>query len=243
MRIAAWSGPRNISTALMRSFEARGDCAVVDEPLYAAFLAATGKDHPGRDEILVSQPTDPADVLDQLRTTSIVRPAPPVQGLVYEKHMAHHWQPSWPWERFGEARHLLLIRDPERVVASYTKVREAPVPEDLGLLQQVWLLDRLADPLVVDGDELLADPSAMLARICRELGIPYTDRMLSWPPGRRVTDGVWAPHWYAAVEASTGFGPPSRGPVVVPDGVRWVVDAVRPAYERLAARRIRATAT
>jgi hypothetical protein len=208
---------------------------VVDEPLYAAFLAATGKDHPGRDEVLASQPTDPVEALRALRSP---------RRLTYEKHMAHHWLPGWPAAEIGEARHVLLIRDPDRVVASYAKVREAPLPEDLGYLQQVALLDALPIACVIDGDELLADPPRVLRRLCEAVGLAYTDRMLSWAPGRRPTDGVWAPHWYARVEASTGFSPPSPEAAHVPDShspasqampgaLRAVADAVRPAYERL----------
>ncbi|MEQ1507541.1 MAG: HAD family hydrolase [Myxococcota bacterium] len=233
IRIAVWSGPRTVSTALMRSFEARGDCAVVDEPLYAAYLAATGLDHPGRAEILRSQPTDPAEALAAL--------ARPTHGapLQYEKQMAHHWRPGWPLDALAGVRHGLLIRSPERMVSSYAKVREAPIPSDLGYDRLRWLLDSVEPAFVVDGDELLDDPAAYLAAVCAALGIPYTDRMTRWPAGRRPTDGVWAPHWYRAVEASTGFGPPPAGPAEVPDALRWVVDAVRPAYDALAAVRIR----
>lgn len=226
VRIAAWSGPRNVSTALMRSFEARGDCEVVDEPLYAAFLAATGKDHPGRDEILRSQPTDPAEALRRLQ-------APGPLPYRYEKHMAHHWQPGWPLDALGDALHVLLIRDPARVVASYAKVREAPGPEDLGYWQQVALAERLPIAAVVDGDELLADPPRVLRALALAVGLPWTDRMLSWAPGRRPTDGVWAPHWYARVEASTGFSPPSDEPIAVPPELEPVVAACRGPYARL----------
>jgi hypothetical protein len=235
-RILSWSGPRNLSTALMRSFEARGDCHVVDEPLYAAFLARTGKDHPGRDLVLASQPQDPQEVLHEL--------ASPAHGLPlqYEKHMAHHWQPDWPPASLEDARHLLLIRDPARVVASYARVREAPLPADLGVHQQLWWLEhleRLGRPVVVlDGDELLQDPPRWLAALCGALGIEPTARMERWPPGRRPTDGVWAPFWYGAVEASTTFGPPPARPAEVPADLQWVVDALRPAYERLAAKRL-----
>lgn len=234
LRICAWSGPRNVSTALMRSWEARGDCAVVDEPLYAAFLAVTGKQHPGRDEILASQPTDPRDALRALREA---RPDRPLQ---YEKHMAHHWQRGWDWADIGQARHVLLIRDPGRVVASYARVREDPLPEDLGLEQQVALLEHLGGEVaVVDGDELLADPPGVLRALCGALGVAWSDRMLSWPAGRRATDGVWAPHWYGRVEASTGFTPPDPGPPEVPARLTGLVDALRPAYARLCARRLR----
>lgn len=232
IRICSWSGPRNVSTALMRSFEARGDCEVVDEPLYAAYLHATGKDHPGREEVLASQPRDPAAALAAL---TVPGPLP----IRFEKHMAHHWLLGWPWEALGAARHLLLIRDPARVVASYAKVREDPLPEDLGLQQQLELRDRVGVAAIVDGDELLADPSATLSALCAALGLGYTPAMLSWPPGRRRTDGVWAPHWYAAVEASTGFGPPPSSPPEVPERLRGLVDELRPLYEALAADRLR----
>ncbi|MEZ4239996.1 MAG: HAD family hydrolase [Myxococcota bacterium] len=222
LRICTWSGPRNVSTALMRSFEARGDCAVVDEPLYAAFLAATGKLHPGREEILAVQPQDPGDALRVLREA---RPGTPLQ---YEKHMAHHWQPGWDWAAVGPARHVLLIRSPARVVASYARVREDPLPEDLGLDQQVALLAHLGgDAVVVDGDALLADPPGELRALCEALGIGFTERMLRWPAGRRATDGVWAPHWYARVEASTGFAAPEP-PAEVPARLQWLVAALQP---------------
>lgn len=237
LRIAAWSGPRNLSTALMRSFEARGGCHVVDEPLYAAYLARTGKEHPGREEILASQPVDVSVALQQL--------AEPRHGLAlqYEKHMAHHWDASLPAESLDGARHVLLIRDPARVVASYARVREAPLPEDLGVQQQLWWRDRIEGrgerPIIIDGDEILEDPASALSMLCSALGIPYTERMLSWPPGLRPTDGVWAPHWYGAVAASTSFSPPPRGEPVVPEALRWVEDALRPGYESLAAARLR----
>ena len=241
IRICAWSGPRNLSTALMRSFEARGDCAVVDEPLYAAFLDETGKDHPMRSEILAAQPRDPLAALAALRK-GVAREPP--TALQYEKHMAHHWQPGWPWAAVGRARHLLLIRRPDRVVASYARVRADPVPEDLGLDQQIALLDHLGGrAVVVDGDELLVDPPQMLASLCRALDLPYTDRMLSWPAGRRPTDGIWAPRWYSAVEASTGFSPPppQKTHPTVPTRLHDLVTALQPAYDRLAAMRITLT--
>ncbi|MEQ1567562.1 MAG: sulfotransferase [Myxococcota bacterium] len=233
-RVCAWSGPRNLSTALMRSFEARGDCEVVDEPLYAAYLAATGVDHPGRAEILASQPTDPAEVLRRLAVDGD-RP------VRFEKHMAHHWRPGWPADALGEARHLVLIRDPARVVASYAKVRESPEPAELGLLQQRSLVDRWTAEgrrvVIVDGDDLAAAPARVLPRLCDALGLPYTEAMTSWPPGRRATDGVWAPHWYGRVERSTGFAPSSEASPV-PPALGWVVDTLDPAYRSLARDRV-----
>ena len=230
-----WSGPRNVSTALMRAFEARGDCAVVDEPLYAAFLAATGVDHPGRDEVLASQPTDPEAALTALA-------ADPGTPLQFEKHMAHHWQKDWPTAALGGVQHALLIRDPTKVVASYARVRGTPSAADLGLLQQEALLDVFTQQLeqparIIDSDHLRADPAGVLAALCDSLGIPYTPRMLTWPAGLRPTDGVWAQHWYGNVAASTGFAGPDDRPAVVPAGLQRVVDTLQPAYDRLSARR------
>jgi hypothetical protein len=230
VRLAVWSGPRNVSTALMRSFEARGDCEPVDEPLYAAFLAETGTQHPGRDEILAAQPTDPRAAL-----AALTRPGP--LPFRYEKHMAHHWRPGWDRSWFGEARHAFLVRDPARVVASYAKVREAPRPEDLGYHEQLRWFRHVTGSLgqravVLDGDALLADPVAGTRRLCAGLGLEWTERMLAWPSGTRATDGVWAPHWYAAVVASTGFGAASP-PTPVPDGLQWVVDALQAPWDEL----------
>lgn len=234
-----WSGPRNVSTALMRAFEARGDCQVIDEPLYAAYLQATGLQHPGRAEILAAAPTTPSAALQALA---------PQHGrpLQYEKHMAQHWLSDWPGALLPvgpRIRHALLIRDPASVVASYARVRGQPTPGDLGLLQQVRLhealLQRGGPVAIVDGDELRASPSTLLPQLCAHLQIPYTPRMLSWPPGIRPTDGVWAPHWYARVAASTGFAAPTPPPDRLPPHLAALAAELRPAFEQLAALRIR----
>ncbi|MEM6930105.1 MAG: HAD family hydrolase [Myxococcota bacterium] len=232
VRIAMWSGPRNVSTALMRSFEARGDCAVVDEPLYAAYLHATGLDHPGRDAILATQPTDPAVVVAGLRAPRHDRP------LQFEKHMAHHWPADWPLARLGDVRHAFLVRDPAAMVASYAKVRATPRAEDLGFPQLLRLVEATPRPAVIDGDRLREAPATWLPALCEALGITYTDRMLGWSAGPRETDGVWASHWYARVEASTGFVPPTP-PVAVPYRLRPLVDALRPTHEALMRHHVR----
>ena len=232
VRIAMWSGPRNLSTALMRAFEARGACAVADEPLYAAYLARTGLEHPGREAVLASQPTDWRVVAAQLRGA-----APAGAREVYAKHMAHHLTPDVERGWLAGFRHAFLVRDPAAVVVSLAKVLPyAPRLEDTGLPQQVELLERFGGP-VVDAADVLRDPAGTLAGLCAGLGIPWTERMLSWAPGPRATDGVWASHWYAAVEASTGFAGPPAGadPVAVPPALEPLVDACRPLYERLRA--------
>jgi hypothetical protein len=225
-RIAMWSGPRNLSTALMRSFGARADTTVVDEPFYAAYLAATGLDHPVRDEVLRSQPTDWAEVADALTRAKTDKP------VQYQKHMAHHLLSRFGRDWLAEVTNAYLIRDPAHVVGSYAKVRAAPTLEDLGYRQQVEIFRAHGGP-VVDAADLLKDPPAILDRLCRALDLPYDARMLRWPPGRRDTDGVWAPHWYGSAEASTGFGPYDPRPADVPERLRHLVDEARPYYDEL----------
>jgi Sulfotransferase domain len=245
VRVAMWSGPRNISTAMMRSFGARGDCAVLDEPLYAHYLAETGLDHPGREQILATQPRAWPDAV-----AGLFEPLPAGVRVQYQKHMAHHLLPGRPDGWTARLRHAFLIRDPARVIASYARVRSEPTLADLGFEQQARIHRRYAGP-VVDADDLLADPPGVLSRLCAALDLDYRPAMLTWPAGRRDSDGVWAEHWYASVEASTGFAAP--GPATsasaggsgegdgpgVPEHLRGVLEQARPYYEELAAHRIR----
>jgi hypothetical protein len=235
VRVAMWSGPRNISTAMMRAWENRPDTVVVDEPLYAAYLARTGIDHPARDEVLASQPTDPAAVVDALRA-----PLPEGVRVHYAKHMAHHLADDADLSWTGDFRNVLLIRDPAEVVASYVRSREACEPADIGLLQQVRLLDAWNEtPPVIDAADFLTDPETYLRWLCDWLDVPFTDRMLSWPAGPRPSDGVWAPHWYDAVWASTGFAPYRPREVSLSAHDAAVAEACRPAYDTLSALRLR----
>lgn len=244
IRIAMWSGPRNLSTAMMRAFENRADCVVSDEPFYAAYLAATGLDHPMRAEVLRSQPNDWRDVAAQLvgpaSQAADGRPA----ALWYQKHMTHHMLPAFGLDWAQGFRHAFLIRAPARVLNSYVAKREEVTLADIGLVRQVELFDRFADeagaaPPVIDSDDLLRDPEAMLESLCAALAIPFDPAMLSWPPGRRVSDGVWAPAWYASVEQSTGFAAPAHtGLPALPTHLERIADAALPYYERLAAHRI-----
>lgn len=241
IRIAMWSGPRNISTAMMRSFGARPDTAVVDEPFYAAYLARTGIIHPMNAEVLASQPNDWRDVVQ-----SLLGPVPGNKAVYYQKHMTHHMLASFGREWIGAMRNAFLIRDPAVVLASYVQKRDAVTLADIGIVQQRELFDREADrlgaaPPVIESVDVLADPAGTLARLCDALDIDYTDAMLSWPAGRRDTDGVWAPAWYNKVEQSTGFDPPRAQPkITLPDELRRIADVARPYYEALAARRLRA---
>ena len=241
VRIAMWSGPRNISTAMMRSFENRSDTVVVDEPFYAAFLAETGADHPMRDEVLASQPTRWRDVANALSG-----PTPTGAAVWYQKHMTHHMLPDFGLDWANGCRNAFLIRAPEAVLASYTLKRENVTLADIGVERQRELFERECDrlgaaPPVIDSADVLADPRAILGKLCAAIGIEFSDRMLNWPAGKRESDGVWAPVWYEAVERSTEFGPP-RAPAEmknVGDNLRRIADAARPHYERLAAFRLR----
>lgn len=238
LRIAMWSGPRNISTAMMRAWENRGDCAVSDEPLYAAYLAATGLDHPAREEVIAAGEADPAKVV-----AALLGPVPGGQPIWYQKHMSHHLLPGMAHEWIHSLSNVLLIRDPREVVASYVKSRATVTPEDIGLPQQARLFDDLAErngapPLVIDAGDFLRAPEAYLRALCERLGIAFTERMLAWPAGPRDSDGVWAPHWYDAVWASTGFEPWHPREIGLDGAPGRVAEACRPAYENLHAHRL-----
>ncbi|MHC4892515.1 MAG: sulfotransferase-like domain-containing protein [Planctomycetota bacterium] len=236
-RIAMWSGPRNISTAMLRAFEARGDCAVTDEPLYAFYLDRTGLEHPGREAILASQARDWRAVAEAL-----TGPVPDDQPVWYQKHMAHHLLPEVGAEWLDDLRHGFLIREPEAMLTSLLQVLPEPRLEDTGLPQQVALFDRFAatgeTPPVVDSRDVLLDPPGMLAALCERFGIAYTEHMLTWAPGRRATDGVWAEHWYASVERSTGFAPYTEKQDRVPEHLEPLLEQCRPLYAHLAAHRL-----
>ena len=238
VRVAMWSGPRNISTAIMRAFENRPDAVVVDEPLYAAYLARTGIDHPAREAVLASQPTEVEAAIAALSA-----PLPHASRVHYAKHMAHHVSREMDLSWTLRFRNVLLIRDPIEVVASYVRAREACEPEDIGLPQQKWLLafwdEHGLDVPILDARDFLAAPDAHLRWLCRWLGIPFSERMLSWPPGPRESDGVWAPHWYSAVWASTGFEPWRQREVSLSDHDAAVAEACRLIYEALHDRRVR----
>lgn len=233
VRLAMWSGPRNISTAMMRAWENRTDTVVWDEPLYAHYLQATGLDHPMRDEIIAAGLPDWRDVAD--RATG---PVPDGATVFYQKHMTHHLLPDIGREWFGDLTHVLLLRDPREVLLSYRQAMETVTLEGIGFPQQVALFDWLTQhqgqtPLVIDSGDFLRNPDPFLRKLCEHVRIPFEERMLSWPPGQRNSDGVWAPHWYGNVERSTGFAPwrPREGML---DGALQEIEvAAREHYDRL----------
>ena len=233
-----WSGPRTLSTALMRSFENRPDTVVVDEPLYGYYLAETGIEHPGRDEILASMPTRWPEVVEELTSG----PLPAGRTVYYQKHMTHHLLPGIDRTRLAGLRHSFLIRDPRRLLASYAKVRHTPTLADLGLEQQAEIYRLFGGP-VIDAADLAALPRESLQALCGELRIPFDEAMLSWRPGPRETDGVWARHWYARVWASTGFTTKpdaggDAGPTDLPAGLEELAARCQPFYAQLAEHRL-----
>ena len=234
IRIAMWSGPRNISTAMMRSFGARADTAVFDEPFYAAYLVQTGLVHPMREKVIASQPNDWRDVVKGL-----LGPVPGGKPVWYQKHMTHHMIPAFGRDWLGQVRNAFLIRDPAAVLASYVAKRGEVKLADIGIVQQRELFEQEADrlgraPPVVEGADILAAPSRVLVVLCAALGIAYLETMLRWAAGRRESDGVWAPAWYDVVERSTGFEPPApREAVTLRGELQQIADAARPHYEAL----------
>lgn len=229
MRIAMWSGPRNLSTAMMYSFGARSDCSMMDEPFYAAYLAATGADHPMHEEILAQHETDPNKVGLLCRANGTPH--------LYMKHMPHHMVDGFPMGWASDCVNVHLIRHPARVIASYAAKREAPTLDDIGFDKQIEIHGLLGGP-VIDSSDIRADPETKLRRLCEVIGLVFDPAMLNWPAGPRQEDGIWAQHWYGAVHQSTGFAGaegdlPQLEPHLIP-----LLEATLPAYEKLAALKI-----
>lgn len=238
-RIAMWSGPRNISTAMMRAWSSRPDTAVCDEPLYAHYLVVTGVQHPGRDEVIAAQENDWRKV-----TETLTGPVPGGRAIWYQKHMAHHLLADVGREWLDRLSHAFLIREPDEMLASLLRTYPQAGLADTGLPQQWEIFERVAErlgrtPPVVLSSDVLRDPRAMLTKLCEALGVTFLPAMLSWSPGRRDTDGIWAPHWYAAVEASTGFEPWRQKPVSLPESRRPLLAECRRWYEKLHQHRLK----
>ncbi|WP_088330773.1 hypothetical protein [Lacimicrobium sp. SS2-24] len=237
IRIAMWSGPRNISTAMMRSWENRPDTEVIDEPFYACYLKHTGAIHPYQQEIMASQSDDFACVARQLSE------APVSAAVQYQKHMTHHIPENADMSWCASLRHCFLIRHPAKVVDSYYRSMGQCSEEETGIERQFQLYQQLSEinsqPIpVVDSDDLLSAPKAMLEAICSALEVPFYAQMLNWPTGRRPSDGVWAPHWYHSVEASTGFTAPSNKLPELSPELQRIAERCQPFYEQMKGRAI-----
>jgi Sulfotransferase domain len=233
VRIAMWSGPRNISTAMMRAWGNRSDTFVVDEPFYAYYLKATRKEHPGADKVVARGESDWRKVIAQL-----TGPIPNGKRIFFQKQMAHHLLPEVSREWLGAVTNCFLIRDPREVIASYVKKREDPALPDLGFTQQGEIFDFVRTrtksvPPVVDARDVLENPERMLRLLCDAVDVEFSESMLSWPPGLRDTDGIWARHWYGEVEQTTSFQPHRPSVAKLPGHLREIHDRCRELYERL----------
>lgn len=232
MRIAMWSGPRNLSTAMMYSFGARSDSAIWDEPFYAAYLSKTGLNHPMRAEILAAGETDPQKVAARCAGS-----APYGKPVFYQKLMTHHMLPEFPKNWMEGMSHVFLIRNPARVIASYNAKRENPTLEDIGFRQQADIFNHLKgkglSPVVIDSDDILQAPETMLKKLCCAINLPYEANMLSWPKGGHKDDGAWGPHWYGSVWQSTGFASDAQKPAILSAEGERLCQSATPYFEML----------
>ena len=236
LRLAMWSGPRNISTAMMRSWGNRADTVVVDEPLYAFYLKATGKKHPVAEEVIAHGETDWRKVVAELGGSP--HGGGSHVGIFYQKQMTHHLLPEMGRDWLSGLTNCFLIRDPAEVIASYVKKNDDPALEDLGFVQQAGIFDWVRErsgtvPPVIDARDVLQDPERMLRLLCQAVGIAFDPAMLNWPPGLRETDGVWAKHWYGEVAKSTGFAPYRQRHAEVPERLGEIEARCRECYDRL----------
>ena len=238
MRVAMWSGPRNISTAMMRAWGNRADTLVVDEPFYAYYLQATGLDHPAAAQIVAAGETRWQKVV-----ASLLAPLPAGKAVLFQKQMTLHLLSEIDREWLLEMHNCFLIRHPRDVITSYVTKRPDSGLEDLGFVQQTelhrWLCERTgSQPPVLDARDVQNHPRSVLAQLCERLGLAFDEAMLRWEPGGRETDGLWAPHWYASVEKSTGFAPYRPKSEAVPQALAEVYRTCLEAYEELHALRI-----
>lgn len=233
------SGPRNISTALMYAFAQRDDTKVVDEPFYAHYLSKHDVDHPGREDILAAMSSDASEVLDQLLSLE------EQYEVVFVKNMAqHHLQLDW--EYLNDFRNVLLIRDPKQLIASFAQVIDQPTLQDIGLKEEADLFDHIKAkgkhaPIVMDSNDILKAPEAQLRRLCVELDIPFTDKMLRWERGPRTEDGVWAQYWYRNVHQSQGFSMQPTSVRPLPEKCNRLFEEAIPYFEKLKAHKLHLT--
>jgi len=233
--VAMWSGPRNLSTAMMRSFGNRADCSVMDEPFYAAYLAATGLTHPMREEIIADGETDPAKVV-----ATCLHGGSGSEPVSYQKHMTHHMIDGFETSWIGLVTNVFLIRAPDRVLASYSAKTETVTADDIGFARQRELFDLAREitgktPAVVDAHDIRSNPQATLSLLCEAIGLAFDPAMLSWPAGERPEDGIWARHWYDAVWRSNGFAPPeTEAPAPLPEHLTAIEHEVIDDYRYMA---------
>lgn len=233
VRIAMWSGPRNISTAMMRCWGNRPDTVCWDEPFYAWYLKETGLDHPARAEIIAAHESNWREVVQRIEGR-----VPTDASIHFLKCMTHHMLPQMSRNWLAGVRHFFLVRDPERMLRSYAATRKDFTVAELGLRLQLELFEEVtrasgAAPPVVASEDILADPRKMLVKLCAALDVPFMEKMLAWPPGPRPEDGVWAKHWYGSVHKSTGFSKPSDSTHPLPDHLKPMLDELYADYAPL----------
>ena len=236
-RICVWSGPRNISTALLYSFAQRADTRVVDEPLYGYYLAVSGAEHPGHEALRVA--LDP----DAERAVRDVILGPCDRPILFLKQMAHHLVGGLDWGFLKETVNVLLTRDPEQMLPSLAVQVRQPTMRDAGYDKLERILDYCEAAgqrvPVLDSRDLQNDPAAALSRLCERIGLPWDQAMLSWPAGPKPYDGPWAPYWYHNVHKSTGFAPYVAKTAPFPARLKPLLAECAPIYERLSALAIR----
>ncbi len=233
LRIAMWSGPRNISTALMRAWENRNDCVVWDEPLYGYYLKASGISHPGAAEIIANQSTDANEIIKRC-----MGKIPDGKPIFYQKHLTLHLLPELDRSWLTGLTNCFLIREPEAVIASYAAVRGDATLADIGFIQQAELFDQVKNlsaeiPLIIDSREFLLNPREMLEAICARLAIEFAPEMINWRKGPRDSDGVWAKYWYDSVWQSTGFAAYKEKKYTLSKKDKEIAIKARPYYENL----------
>ena len=234
-----WSGPRNISTAMMRAWENRGDTFVWDEPLYAFYLQHGGVDHPLGAQVIAAGEPDWRKVVERLQGG-----APDGAGVFFQKHMTHHLLPAVERDWLDNVVNCFLIRDPREVIASYFKARAEVTVEDVGIPQQAEIFEYVraratTSPVVLDARDVLENPRGILQKLCAAVGVAFDERMLKWPAGSRASDGVWARHWYSKVHSSTGFAPYAKKGADLPAELEPLVAVCEPYYHALYAVRLR----
>ena len=231
MNLAMWSGPRNLSTALMYSFANRSDFQAIDEPFYACYLTKTGLNHPMRDDVLAAQPHDADDVIADLIA--------PRGHHYYQKHMTQHMLPDIPRDWIAQVTNVFLIRHPQRVLASFSAKYDNPTATDIGFKQQLDLFKQIQSSgqtsIVIDSTDIRRAPRDMLTKLCNAIGLEFDPAMLTWPIGPKPYDGVWAPHWYEAVHKSSGFAPPEQDMPQLAEPLQTIADACLPYYQEMRA--------
>ena len=239
IRIAMWSGTRNISTAMLRSWENRPDTYVCDEPLYAYYLNETGIKHPGRKEVIESGETDWKKV-----TNELIEKNPENREIFYQKHMTHHLLPNIEREWMKKLRNCFLIRDPKEVILSYSKTRSEFTIEDIGILQQKEIFDYILEmegesPPIIDSKDVLENPKKILEALCKRLKIPFYEQMLKWPKGERDTDGIWGKYWYHNVITTSEFMRHQPKNEILDECFEEIYEKCLPYYEKMHGMRIK----